>query len=61
MKRIIKFRGKRLDNNKWHYGFYFTDNPSEKYGHFIKDGDHIEEVKPRTIGQFTGFYKKIYD
>lgn len=58
MKREIKFRGKRLDNGEWLYGYYFVNRGK----HFIvTDGiapagntfrDY--EVDPETIGEYTG-------
>lgn len=48
--RTIFFRGKRLDNGKWIYG-YLMDK------HFIKvpyDDLYLYEVDPKTVGQFTG-------
>lgn len=69
MKRTIKFRGKRVDNGEWVYGFYV----------FRPDGKHLiywkpfneatqntyHEVIPETVGQFTGLLdkngKEIYE
>lgn len=56
MKREIKFRGKRVDNGEWVYGYYV----------FRPDGKHLiywqpfeeatnntyHEVIPETVGQF---------
>ena len=62
----IKFRGKRIPNGKWMYGFLLED----ENGHvFITNnrGDSCiwEQVDPDTVGQFTGFKcnqaKEIYD
>ena len=53
--RPIKFRGKRIDNGEWVYGFYanFSD------GWFgILDGTVWDEVHPETVGQFTGLTDK---
>ena len=64
--RQIKFRGKRIDNGEWVYGYYFvhlscTDMCPDM--HCIYDGMHIEkmnyhEVIPATVGQFTGLCDK---
>ena len=62
--REIKFRGKRVDNGEWVYGYYWKDTISEKT--FILTGLYenkkyselpiIEqiEVDPKTVGQYTG-------
>ena len=66
--REILFRGKRIDNGEWMYGFYFCmhhDDDREHLHHFIiplnvplpKDkpiGEIQVEVDPTTIGQYTG-------
>jgi uncharacterized phage protein (TIGR01671 family) len=78
MQREIKFRGQRIDNNEWVYGYYYKDIQRNSFvpekpilweKHFIRlleaDGIFLAyEVKPETIGQFTGLYdrreKEIY-
>lgn len=64
--REIIFRGKRVDNSEWVYGFLVEalDCVTDKNETFIIEQDatyftHGEfacavEVKPETIGQFTG-------
>ena len=62
--RDILFRGKRIDNGVWVYGFYFKEaiNNEDKQGFeylsFIKAayGDHYKdyEVDPKTVGQYIG-------
>jgi hypothetical protein len=61
MKREIKFRGKRIDNGEWAYGYYLKD---AKGRHCIKDTPYHnndryfdllpEYVIPETVGQLTG-------
>ena len=66
--REILFRGKRIDNGEWVYGFYFCmyhDDDKKHLHHFIiplnvpipKDkpiGEIQVEVDTSTIGQYTG-------
>lgn len=64
--REIKFRGKRLDNSDWVYGYYLVDEQRDKPRHCIwmreSVGDFIAndmiEVDPETVGQFTGLHDK---
>ena len=60
--RTIKFRGKRLDNGEWVYGFYI-ENPDIPAGQnerevLISDGYECMPVIPATVGQFTGLLDK---
>ena len=66
------YRGKRIDNGEWVYGFYFCmyhDDDREHLHHFIiplnvpipKDkpiGEIQVEVDPETVGQYTGLNDK---
>ena len=71
MDRVIKFRGKRVDNGEWVYGYYekrifrlSTGEWSEydRIHAYEKDKDTGNiipigsfEVIPSSVGQFTGF------
>ena len=69
--REIKFRGKRVDNGEWVYGFYIQkQNPLKENGkpivHWIVDvAPFGYKVIEETVGQFTGLYdkkgKEIYE
>ena len=59
--REILFRGKRVDNGEWVYGFYSPVNLPifGNQGHFINEnGFRAVEVIPETVGQYTGFKDK---
>lgn len=51
MKRVIKFRGKRLEDGEWIYGYLADED-------YINNINEItmpsEEIDPDTVGQFTG-------
>ena len=65
--RTIKFRGRRIDNGEWVYGYFVgtTDSvaiiiPFEKVNYdvgYIGDSECCY-CFPETIGQFTGLYDK---
>lgn len=65
MNRDIKFRGKRLDNGEWVYGYYVFSSGH----HLIHEGDGVSfgiwTVDPRTVGQFTdvkdGNQQEVYE
>lgn len=51
MNRIIKFRGKRLGDSHWIYGYLAGEN-------YINNIDEVaipcEEIAPSTLGEFIG-------
>lgn len=69
MKRIIKFRGKRVGSGEWVYGFYVyrPDGKHLIYWQPFEESSNntYHEVIPETVGQFTGLKDKnevdVYD
>jgi uncharacterized phage protein (TIGR01671 family) len=55
--RLIKFRGKCIDNGEWVYGsyLYWKEEGTNKAVHkiFMESGGE-EDVLPESVGQFTG-------
>ena len=68
MKREIKFRGKRLDNGEWVYGYYVKSPTGDRiYWQPFKEAtsNTYHNVDPSTVGQYTGLKdkngKEIYE
>lgn len=62
--RDIKFRGKRIDNGEWVYGYLVPWNNQSYQSQermCIRTGIiDTAEVDPETVGQFTGI-KNVYE
>lgn len=59
--REIKFRGKRLENGEWAYGYYVANTftiPAKHYIYHSANQNFIWEVEPDTVGQYTGLKDK---
>ena len=66
--REYKFRGKRIDNGEWVYGYYFIEERDIEDGIIWRDipqiqqryGDHLQyfDVDLATVGQYTGLHDK---
>jgi len=53
--REILFRGKRVDNKEWVYGFYSNAKGENGRFHYIQYENSFVKVDPATVGQYTGF------
>jgi uncharacterized phage protein (TIGR01671 family) len=65
--RDYRFRGKRLDNGEWVYGYYLKSASTfiAVDGGLVDGHFELYEVDPETVGQFTGSHdkngKEIYE
>jgi len=57
--REIEFRGKRLDDGEWIYGYYVYTHERHRIIYEDYEGYYCEdEVDPETVGQYTGLKDK---
>jgi len=55
--RVIKFRGKRIDDCKWTYGQLVNQKTTAWISKYYHQGEW-EQVDPETVGQFIGWKDK---
>ena len=61
--RVVKFRGKRVDNGEWVVGYYWSNDLGNHFIRQIIDGEYNYvctdyEVDPEIVGQYTGLKDK---
>lgn len=62
MKREIKFRGRRIDNGEWVYGYLVVDPKGQCKIYWqpfqAATGNTYHIIDPETVGQYTGLKDK---
>ena len=60
MMREIKFKGKRVDNGEWVYGYLtkYPNGASNILNYNNKGFFKVFKVHPETVGQYTGLKDK---
>lgn len=64
MNRIIKFRGKRIENNEWVYGFLVNSiyiNIGNPNSHIFVESESLIRINDETVGQFTELPNNIFE
>jgi uncharacterized phage protein (TIGR01671 family) len=56
--REIKFRGKRIDNNEWVYGYFYINDKGKNMIHNPNVIPRHFRIIPETVGQYTGLKDK---
>lgn len=67
--REILFRGKRVDNGEWAFGYFWSNDVGNSFIRVTKENDEIVlkdyEVISETVGEYTGLTykhgKKIFE
>jgi uncharacterized phage protein (TIGR01671 family) len=54
LTREIKFRGKRVDNGEWVYGYYYMRETSQNAYIVLPISGIVWNVIPESVGQYTG-------
>lgn len=57
MNREILFRGKRMDNGEWSYGFILHAQNDDSWC-ITNEVEYLHDVDGNTVGQYTGLTDK---